>query len=144
MIDQDLAISAVSVLVLATLTALWLMRRAKLWRARNWTTVQGRIESTSVTLQSGGGQPGSAAYYAEVKYSYTVQEQTYFGSLRHRFILKGRADKWAERYSKGNALTVRYNPEKIKDSVLLENDQVSSAARVSIQPIIILAVLLCL
>src|SRR6266704_3658945 len=110
MLNQDLVVSAISVLVLATLTALWLMRRAKLRRARNWPTMQGRIESTSVTLKSGGGQPRSAAYYAEVKYSYTVQEQVYFGSLRHRFILKGRADKWVERYSKGNTLTVRYNP----------------------------------
>src|SRR6266702_8850738 len=106
MTNQDQVIFAMPVLTLATLTAIWLMRRAKLRRARNWPTMQGRIESTSVTLKSGGGQPGSAAYYAEVKYSYTVQEQTYFGSLRHRFSLKGRADKWAERYSKGNALTV--------------------------------------
>jgi hypothetical protein len=144
MIDQDQVISAISALVLAILTALWFMGRAKLRRARNWPTVQGRIESTSVTLKSGGGQPGSAAYYAEVKYSYTVQEQTYFGSLRRRFILKGRADKWVETYSKANVLMVRYNPQKIKDSVLLKNDQVSSAAPVSIRSIIIPAALLCL
>jgi hypothetical protein len=144
MINQDQVISAISFLVLATLTALWLMKRAKLRRARNWPTVLGRIDSTSVTLKSGGGQPGSAAYYAEVKYSYTVQEQTYFGSLRRRFILKGRADKWVETYSKAKVLTVRYDPQKIKDSVLLENDQAPTVAPVSIRSIIIFAAVLCL
>ena len=32
-------------------------------------------------LKSGGGQPGAAAYYAELKYSYTVQGQTYSSRL---------------------------------------------------------------
>jgi hypothetical protein len=129
--NQDLVVSAISVLVLSALTALWLMRRIKLQRARNWPTMQGRVESTSVTLESGSGQPGSVAYYAEVKYSYAVHQQAHFGSTRRRFILKGRADKWAERYSRGNALTVRYNPQNVEDSVLLENDQLSSTAPVS-------------
>ena len=144
MFNQDQVITTISILVLAILTALWLMRRMRLQRARNWPTMQGRVETTSVTLESGGGQPGSAAYYGEVKYSYTVQQQTYFGSARCRFMLKGRANKWIERYSKGNALTVSYNPQKFEDSVLLENDKLSSAAPVSMRSIIILAVVFLL
>jgi hypothetical protein len=128
MSNQDQVISAIAVLVLATLTALWLMRRAKMRRASDWPTEVGHVESTAVTLESGGGQPGSAAYYAELKYSYAVRGQTYFGGVRRRFILKGRADKWIAGFAKSKVLTVRYNPEKARDSVLLESDHVGAGS----------------
>jgi hypothetical protein len=73
-------------------------------------------------LRSGGAQPGSSAYYAEVKYSYIIEGQSYPGTLRQRFILKGRAHKWIENYANGKPLTVRHNPRKARDSVLLAED----------------------
>ena len=76
-----------------------------------------------MTLKSDGGQP---AYYAELKYFYTVQGQTYFGGLRRRFILKQRADKWIAGFANSKVLTVRHNPEKAKDSILLESDHIGA------------------
>jgi hypothetical protein len=129
MLDQDKFISAISIVVVATAAVFWLLKRMKLRRARSWPSEVGRVESSSVRLESGGGQPGSAAYYAELKYSYTVQGRSYSGGLRRRFILKGRADKWIGKYSSGNPLTVRYNANKVEDSLLLESDQ-AGAGRV--------------
>lgn len=127
--NQDLVILASSILVLAVMTVLWLMRRAKLRRARNWPMTAGRIESAGVTLESGGGQPGSAAHYAELKYSYQARGQAYRGRIRRRFLLKGAAEKWIARFSNGCPLTVRYNPSNVHDSVLLEADHPAPAPR---------------
>src|SRR6478609_11834005 len=143
--NQDQVITAISILVLAIMTALWLLRQVKIRRARNWPTINGQIASTSVILESGGSQPGSAAYYAEVEYSLTVSGQTYFGVLRRRFLLKGKADKWIAGYTRGQLLTVRYNPNAPKDSVLLEGDQTPAAEPFSVHSsVILLAAMLCL
>jgi len=142
--NQDQVITAISISVLAIMTALWLLRRVKIRRARNWPSVNGEIESTSVILDSGGSQPGSAAYYAEVEYSFTVSGQDYCGVLRRRFLLKGKADKWIAGYTRGQ-LTVRYNPNAPKDSVLLEGDQTPAAEPFSVRSsVILLAAMLCL
>jgi hypothetical protein len=122
---QDQLTFAGSILVLATLMALWLLRRAKLRRARNWPAADGRVVAANVTLKSAGAQLGSAAYFAELKYSYKVQGQTYLGKMRRRFMLKGRAETWVAGYVR-NRLTVRYNPAKVCDSVLLEHDHLPS------------------
>jgi Protein of unknown function (DUF3592) len=120
----------ISVVFVAAVVVFWLLKRAKLRRAHGWPTEIGHVDSTSVVLSSGGGQPGSAAYYAQVKYCYTVQGHTYSGALSHRFMLKGRADKWISQYANSSPLTVRYNPNKAQDSVLLDSDQ-AGAGRVS-------------
>src|SRR3954470_6344208 len=126
--NQDQVTLACSILVLAGLAAFYLLRRAKLRRARNWPITDGHVDSSAVTLSSGGEQHGSAAYYAELKYSYRVHGQEYRGRLRRRFILKGRADNWIRSYLSSKGLTVRYNPGKASDSVLLEADHAASAA----------------
>jgi hypothetical protein len=141
--NQDQVIFAGSILVLSILTALWLLRRAKLRRARNWPTVAGHVESAAVTLNSGGGQPGSAAYYADLTYSYHLQGQGHRGNLRRRFILKAAADKWIAKYTSSDALTVRYNPAKARDSVLLESDHPRSARPTVRLGMVILAPFLC-
>lgn len=123
--NQEQFISTIAIIVVAAMTVVWLLRRAKFRRARNWPTANGQTESTSVILKSGGGQPGAAAYFAEVKYSYTVQGHTYYGGLRRRFILRGRADRWIAGYANNNSLIVRYNPNTAADSVLIESDRVS-------------------
>lgn len=127
--DQNQFIFACSILTLGVMAGLWLLRRAKMRRARHWPIVAGHIESSAVTLTSGGGQPGSAAYYAELKYTYRVQGQLHRGSLRRRFMLKGAAENWIARYANCNSLTVRFDPAKVHDSVVLESDHPASAPR---------------
>ena len=107
--NQDQIISVCSILVLAGMLAFWMLRLAKLRRARRWPVAQGEVQSTEVTLKAGTGQPGSAAYFAEIRYSYRVQGKTYQGRLRKRFLLKGRADRWVSGHSR-QSLPVRYNP----------------------------------
>jgi len=128
MINQDNIVMAISFVVVAAFVVFWLLKRAKLRRAHHWPTEVGHVESTAVVLKSGGGQPGAAAYYAELKYSYTVEGQTYSGGLSRRFILKGRADKWIAKYGNSDPLTIRYNPAKAKDSVLLDTDNIEAYA----------------
>lgn len=117
--NQDQVIFAASVVVLAVLSAVWLRDKAKRQRARNWPTAPGQVESTDLVLTSGGGQPGAAAFYAEVKYVYEVAGETYRGILRRRFILKGRADKWISEIAARNQVTVHYDPETPRDSFVL-------------------------
>jgi hypothetical protein len=119
---QNMFWFTISILFLAGAAALWLRKRLRLKHARSWPVASGTVLATSVTLRSGGAQPGSSAYYAEVKYSYIIEGQSYPGTLRQRFILKGRADKWIENYANGKPLTVRHNPRKARDSVLLAED----------------------
>jgi Protein of unknown function (DUF3592) len=121
--DQNTIWLIVSILFLATAAALWVRKRIKLRHARDWPTETGRVDSSSVHLETAGGQPGAAAFYAQVKYSYAVQGQSFSGALRRKFMLKGRADKWIGRYTNGVPLTVRYNPADPKDSVLFEDEQ---------------------
>jgi hypothetical protein len=119
---QNLFLLIISILILAGIAALWLRKRMRLKRAHSWPAVHGNVVTTSVTLKSGGGQTGSAAYYAEVRYSYAVAGQNYSGALRQRFMLKGRAEKWVDTFATANPLTVRYNPKSANDSVLLIDD----------------------
>ena len=126
MIHQDSFLLVFSVVVLGFFLVRWLSQRSKQRRARNWPSEPGHVQSATVVLKSGGGQPGAAAYYAELKYSYTVQGETYFGGLRRRFMLKERAEKWIDSFAKNEVLTVRYNPQKTADSVLLESDQLGT------------------
>jgi hypothetical protein len=139
MINANNFFLLLSLLVLGVFFAAWLLRRAKRRRARIWPSEQGQVLSANVVLKSDGGQPGSAAYYAQLEYSYTVHGQTYLGRLRRRFILKGRADKWIESFARNGVLTVRYNPQKAQDSVLLESDRTGDVSASSIM----LAALLC-
>jgi hypothetical protein len=62
--------------------------------------------------------------HAQLDYSYTVQGQVYFCRSRRRFLLKGRADKWINSFTKSGIVTVRDNPPKVEYSVLFESDQV--------------------
>jgi hypothetical protein len=112
-----------SLLVLGVFLARWVAQRVKRRRARNWPVALGDLRSANVVLESAGGQPGAAAFYAQLEYSYTIQGQIHFGRLRRRFMLKGRAERWIESFAKNGVLTVRYNPQKVEDSVLLESDR---------------------
>jgi hypothetical protein len=105
------------------LAVLILLKRAKRKSARNWPSAAGFLNSTAVSLDSGRGQPGAAAYYAEIRYTYKAQGQPYEGTLRRRFLLKGRADSWIQSYASTRRLVIRFRPDRPQDSMLLEEDQ---------------------
>jgi hypothetical protein len=128
---QNMFWLALSILFLAGAAALWIRKRVRLKHARSWPTEARRVESTAIRLQpSSGGQAGttSSSYIANVTYSYTVQEQSYPGTLRRNFMLKGRAEKWTGKFTTGLPLHIRCNPANPKDSVLFEDEQVGLAA----------------
>ena len=128
---QNLLWLGISILFLAGAAALWIRKRVRLKHARSWPTEDGRVESTAIRLQqSSGGKAGttSSSYIATVTYSYTVQGQSYSGTLRRNFMLKGRAEKWTDKFTTGLPLKIRYNPSNPKDSVLFEDEQAGMAA----------------
>jgi hypothetical protein len=43
-------------------------------------------------------------------------------------MLKGRAEKWTDKFTTGLPLRIRYNPANPKDSVLFEDEQLGMAA----------------
>lgn len=129
--NSDTVWLVISIGLLAIAAALWVRRRLKLSRARSWPTQTGWVDSTAVRLEQRGNN--QSVHVAEVTYSYAVQGETYSGSLRRTFLLKGRADKWVGPYAKGRPLLVRYNPNDLRDSVLFEREQpaqVSDADRI--------------
>lgn len=108
----------------------WILQRRKYRLAASWPVQMGHLESSRVVLESGGGQPGAAAYYAELRYSYAVQGTRYSGFVRRRFIRKQSAEGWTRRFTNSDMLTVRYSPNTPADSVLREEDQ-AGVVRVS-------------
>ena len=79
------------------------------------------MDSTATRLEQRGND--QSVHVAEVQYSYAVQGATHSGALRRTFLLIGRADKWLSHYPNGRPLLVRYDPDKIGDSVLFEDEQ---------------------
>ena len=122
MINQNNIWLVFSVIVLAVVAGGWLLRRAKLQRARSWPTAAGRVESSVMRLQSRGNN--QSIWVAEVKYSYAVGGESFSGLLRRTFLLNKSAEKWVASYPNGRSVAIRYNPNKTNDSVLDERDQV--------------------
>ncbi len=123
--NQDSLVLAISLAVLAGVAAYWLLKQRKMRRSRSWPTAPGQVESTDTRLRSTG--PQQSKWYATVGYSYTVQGTAYSGTLQRTFMMKGSADKWIRKYARGGPLSLRYNPEKPKDSVLHEDEQPTAA-----------------
>ena len=111
---------AFSIVVLACFAAGWIYRRVRRSRARTWPQREGRITSTDVRLEGSGGQQ---AYIADIRYSYTVDGAAYNGHLRRRFLLHNSAHKWVDGYSNRHSVMLRYNPQDVSDSMLLETEQ---------------------
>jgi hypothetical protein len=119
--NSDLLWLLLSVALVAVAAALWVRKRMKLRRARNWPTEAGRVDSTDVRLESRGDT--QSVYVAEVTYSYSKGENTSGGKLRRTYLLKGHADKWVALYPQGRAITIRRNPDHPADVVLFEDEQ---------------------
>jgi hypothetical protein len=58
-----------------------------------------------------------------VTYTYEVLGESHSGSFTREFMLDGRAQKWIGGYPIGRALSVRVNPFKPADSLVLEREQ---------------------
>jgi Protein of unknown function (DUF3592) len=110
-----------SIAVLAAIGVAQVLKRLKRRRARTWPKASGQVVSTVLRLQERGEQ--QSVWMGRVNYQYETQEHPHAGFLERSFLLKGRADKWAGRFTTGRALTVRVNPHNPADSVLLENEQ---------------------
>jgi hypothetical protein len=121
--NQDTIWFSASILLIGALLAFWVRDRIKRKRARAWPAAPGRVESSSVKLQGSGTQ--QSRYIANVIYSYDLDGESYSGHLQRSFILHGRAHGWIESFPKGRAITVRYNPQKVGDSLLFEDEQTS-------------------
>lgn len=117
---------AVSSAVLAAVAVVWLRRRVKLHQARRWPIGEGRVDSTVIRLERQSTY--QSVFVAEVMYSYAVQGATYSGRLRRTFLLIGRAEKWTGNYASGRSLNIRYNPGKVRDSVVFEREQAGTGA----------------
>jgi hypothetical protein len=89
--------------------------------AADWPSVQGTVNSCEIKSES-GMEHGSTSYRVEVDYSYAVSGTQYHGD-RIAFGYSGSslyADhaKLHDKFFKGQAVTVRYNPSNPADSVL--------------------------
>ena len=106
----------------------WLQRR----RAREWPTVQGRIESVAAheKKQFFGTSGRASGYAADLNYSYTIDGQYWSGQYVREF---GGDDKAREfvRDLQGNPVAVAYNPQDPKSSTLSE---VSLATLIAMRP----------
>jgi hypothetical protein len=124
--NQNNVVLAISVVVLAAVVVVWVLRRMKLRRARSWPKEVGKVDATTLKLESIGNNQSN--WFAVVQYSYGIQGTAYTGTLRRQFLLKGSAEKWIGIYSAGAAVTVRYDPANSRDSVLFDDDQSSALA----------------
>jgi hypothetical protein len=119
--NQDQIISFGFIVFGAIVCALMLWQRLKRHRARHWPTATGHVETTRVFLQGRGAD--QSRWVAEVNYLYEAQEAPHLGRLTRDYFLPGRAEKWIARYPHGRVLTIRVNPARVADSVLIEDEQ---------------------
>jgi hypothetical protein len=119
--NQDTVISLGFICFGSVVILVMLARRLKRHRARHWPTAPGHVETTRVFRQPRGDD--QSTWVAEVNYLYEAQDAPHFGRLARDYLLPGRAEKWLARYPQGRAITVRVNPSKPADSVLLEDEQ---------------------
>jgi hypothetical protein len=110
-----------SIVVLSAIAAAQVLRLLKRRRARAWPKASGQVVSTDLRLRERG--ENQSMWMGRVNYQYEAQERPHTGFIERSFLLKGRADKWIERFLTGRTLIVRVNPKNPADSVLLENEQ---------------------
>lgn len=119
--NQNNIVLAISVVVLLAIVVFWVLKRMKLRRARSWPKEMGKVDATTLKLESTGNN--QSKWVAVVQYSYSVHGMAFTGALRRQFLLKGSAEKWIGKYTTGLPLIVRYDPANVKDSALFDDDQ---------------------
>ena len=124
--DKILPLS-ISFLCVAGVGGYLLLTFLKRRRARHWPTAVGHVQSTLVRTEERGENMSKRVAY--VTYTYQVLGESHSGSFSREFMLDGRAQKWLGGYPIGRALTVRVNPFKPADSLVLEREQTVPGAQ---------------
>lgn len=104
-----------------------LLKYLKRRRSRRWPTAVGHVQSVFVRTEERGENMSKRV--AHVTYTYEVLGESHSGSFTREFMLDGRAQKWIGGYSIGRALSVRVNPFKPADSLVLEREQTVPGAQ---------------
>ena len=119
--NSDNIVGFIFIILGAFVAVVMLLQRLKRRRARRWPTAAGHVQSTLVRSEERG--ENFSKRVAHVTYTYEVLGESHSGSFSREFILDGRAQKWVGGYPVGRALTVRVNPHKPADSLVLEREQ---------------------
>jgi uncharacterized protein DUF3592 len=125
--NSDTVVLVICILVLGIIAVLYLLMPLKRRRARRWPTAAGHVQSTLVRLEERG--ENFSKWVAHVTYTYEVLGESHSGSFSREFFLDNRAKKWLGGYPVGRALTVRVNPHKPADSLVLEREQTVPGAQ---------------
>ena len=120
-LNSDNIVSFAVILLGAAVAVWWLLNYLKRRRARNWPTAAGHVQSTLVRTEERGENMSKIVAY--VSYTYEVLGESHSASFSREFMLDSRARKWAGGYPTGRVLTVRVNPFKPADSIVLEREQ---------------------
>ncbi|MCF8721342.1 DUF3592 domain-containing protein [Nitrospina gracilis] len=99
--------------------------------ARFWPTTQGKVQRSSLKLESGGGyQSNNSTYRADVRYRYRVGGRSYTsnkiligGQLQMAF--RNRAEEHCRRYPVGTEVEVLYNPDNPQEACLEAREETS-------------------
>jgi hypothetical protein len=91
--------------------------------SRDWPTIQGRVESGSITQNREEDLWYLVSFYTgEIGYSYSVEGTYYAGHLTKTFFREDSARRFVERL-KGRDVIVRYRPKSPRISRLCRGDQ---------------------
>jgi hypothetical protein len=121
-LNSDNIISFGFIILGALVLVVWFLTTyLKRRRARNWPTAAGHVQSTLVRTEERGENMSKIVAY--VSYTYEVLGESHSASFSREFMLDGRARKWVGGYPTGRVLTVRVNPFKPADSIVLEREQ---------------------
>ena len=90
--------------------------------SETWPTAMGKVTRSEVIVEEDKDGEGSTWYNPVVAYAYNVAGETVEGSrIRFANMRRGsrkKAEEILARYSAGETVTVRYNPEKPNEAVL--------------------------
>jgi Protein of unknown function (DUF3592) len=126
--NSDNIVSFGFIILAAVIVVVWLLRKTlRSRRARSWPTAVGHVQSVLVRTEERGENTSKRVAY--VTYTYQVLRESHSGSFTREFILDGRAQKWLGGYPIGRALTVRVNPFKPADSLVVEREQTAPGAQ---------------
>lgn len=126
--NSDNIVSFGFIILAAVIVVVWLLRKTlRSRRARRWPTAAGHVQSVLVRTEERGENMSKRVAY--VTYTYQVLGESHSGSFSREFMLDGRAQKWLGGYPIGRALTVRVNPFKPADSLVLEREQTVPGAQ---------------
>lgn len=92
-------------------------------KTKKWNSVKGKVLSSNIDSIKYVGEDADQLYKARVEYQYSVNGESYssrkiFYGDYLRSNIPWRAKKIIKKYAKDETVTVYYNPEKPKESVL--------------------------